>query len=101
MTIADAMENTETQASSSRSRLVAFVVAVSFFMQMLDSTIVVTSLPQMARSFGVAPVAMSIGLTVYMLTMAAFLWSHRCSAAWPRLFRNSLQPARRRVLAVR
>ncbi|WP_421869866.1 DHA2 family efflux MFS transporter permease subunit [Pararhizobium sp.] len=66
-------DNTEIPPSSARSRLVAFVVAVSFFMQMLDSTIVVTSLPQMARSFGVEPVAMSIGLTVYMLTMAAFI----------------------------
>lgn len=66
-------DNTEIQPSSARSQLVAFVVAVSFFMQMLDSTIVVTSLPQMARSFGVEPVAMSIGLTVYMLTMAAFI----------------------------
>ncbi len=66
-------DNTEIQPSSARSRLVAFVIAVSFFMQMLDSTIVVTSLPQMAGSFGVEPVTMSIGLTVYMLTMAAFI----------------------------
>jgi len=73
MTIVDTVESTDIQASSSRSRLVAFVVAVSFFMQMLDATIVVTSLPQMAQSFGVQPVAMSIGLTVYMLTMAAFI----------------------------
>ncbi len=73
MTIVNAAESREIQASSSRSRLVAFVVAVSFFMQMLDATIVVTSLPQMAQSFGVQPVAMSIGLTVYMLTMAAFI----------------------------
>lgn len=42
-------------------------------MQMLDGTIVITSLPQMAASFGVQPVAMSIGITVYMLTMAAFI----------------------------
>lgn len=56
-----------------RARIVALVVAVSFFMQLLDSTIVVTSLPQMAKDFGVEPVAMSIGLTVYLLTMAAFI----------------------------
>lgn len=73
MTVVNTAESGETQSSSSNSRLVALVVAVSFFMQMLDSTIVVTSLPQMASSFGVQPVAMSIGLTVYMLTMAAFI----------------------------
>lgn len=56
-----------------RARIVALVVAVSFFMQLLDSTIVVTSLPQMGRDFGVAPVSMSIGLTIYLLTMAAFI----------------------------
>lgn len=56
-----------------RARVVALVVAVSFFMQLLDSTIVITSLPQMGKDFGVAPVAMSIGLTVYLLTMAAFV----------------------------
>lgn len=64
---------TPADRDSGRARLVALVVAVSFFMQMLDSTIVITSLPQMAQSFGVAPVAMSIGLTVYLLTMAAFI----------------------------
>ena len=56
-----------------RARIVALVVAVSFFMQLLDSTIVVTSLPQMGATFGIQPVEMSIGLTIYMLTMAAFI----------------------------
>lgn len=56
-----------------RAKVVALVVAVSFFMQLLDSTIVVTSLPQMASAFGIAPVGMSVGLTIYMLTMAAFI----------------------------
>jgi EmrB/QacA subfamily drug resistance transporter len=73
MTVVNIGENAETPPSPGQSRLIAFVVAISFFMQMLDSTIVVTSLPQMARSFGVEPVGMSIGLTVYMLTMAAFI----------------------------
>ncbi|MFS8114385.1 MFS transporter [Rhizobium jaguaris] len=56
-----------------QSRIIAFVVAVSFFMQVLDGTIVTTSLPQMAASFGVEPVSMSIGITVYLLTMSAFV----------------------------
>ncbi|CCM77223.1 MFS transporter [Rhizobium mesoamericanum] len=56
-----------------RAKIVPLVVAVSFFMQILDGTIVTTSLPQMAASFGVQPVSMSIGITVYMLTMAAFI----------------------------
>ncbi|KWV50773.1 MULTISPECIES: MFS transporter [Rhizobium] len=70
-----AMQTTEKDDVESirRAKIVALVVAVSFFMQILDGTIVTTSLPQMAASFGVQPISMSIGITVYMLTMAAFI----------------------------
>lgn len=61
---------TETEANARR---VALIVAIAFFMQLLDSTIISTSLPQMGASFGVPAVAMSIGITVYMLTMAVFV----------------------------
>jgi EmrB/QacA subfamily drug resistance transporter len=60
-------------ASGRRSRSVALIVAITFFMQLLDSTIISTSLPQMGQSFGVQAVAMSAGITVYMLTMAVFV----------------------------
>jgi EmrB/QacA subfamily drug resistance transporter len=74
MTTADAPSEESAQSPGrGHTRLIALVVAVSFFMQLLDATIVVTSLPQMAHSFGIQPVEMSIGLTVYMLTMAAFI----------------------------
>jgi EmrB/QacA subfamily drug resistance transporter len=56
-----------------QARRVALIVAVAFFMQLLDSTIISTSLPQMGQSFGVPAVAMSIGITAYMLTMAVFV----------------------------
>ncbi|RUZ58865.1 MFS transporter, partial [Mesorhizobium sp. M7A.F.Ca.US.007.01.1.1] len=56
--------------TATHARRVALIVAIAFFMQLLDSTIISTSLPQMGASFGVSPVAMSIGITVYMLTMA-------------------------------
>ncbi|TPI65002.1 MFS transporter [Mesorhizobium sp. B3-1-3] len=59
--------------SARQSRRVALIVAVAFFMQLLDSTIISTSLPQMGQSFGVPAVAMSIGITAYMLTMAVFV----------------------------
>jgi EmrB/QacA subfamily drug resistance transporter len=58
---------------SPESRLVALIVASAFFMQLLDSSIIATSLPQMALSFGVQPLEMSIGITVYMLTVAVFM----------------------------
>lgn len=67
------MADSDTLPEAGRARIVALVVAVAFFMQLLDGTIVVTSLPQMGHDFGVQPISMSIGLTVYMLTMAAFI----------------------------
>lgn len=63
----------ETTIPARQARRVALIVAVAFFMQLLDSTIISTSLPQMGESFGVPAVAMSIGITVYMLTMAVFV----------------------------
>jgi EmrB/QacA subfamily drug resistance transporter len=50
-----------------------FIVAATFFMEYLDTTIVATALPQMARSFGVGPNEVSLGMTAYMLTLAVFI----------------------------
>jgi EmrB/QacA subfamily drug resistance transporter len=53
--------------------MLSLVVAGAFFMQNLDSAIINTSLPQMAMSFGVRPVDLSLGIMAYILSMAAFL----------------------------
>ncbi|MGE0115051.1 MAG: MFS transporter [Steroidobacteraceae bacterium] len=55
------------------SRLIALIVASTFFMQGLDGAIMNTSLPQMAHSLLVAPLDLSIGITIYMLSAAAFV----------------------------
>jgi EmrB/QacA subfamily drug resistance transporter len=55
------------------TRLIACIVAGAFFMQLLDSTIINTSLPQMAHSFGVTPLGISIGITIYLMSAAAFM----------------------------
>jgi EmrB/QacA subfamily drug resistance transporter len=51
--------------------LTALIVACAFFMENLDGTIIVTALPQMAASFHVDPARMSLGVTAYMLAVAA------------------------------
>ena len=56
-----------------RSRAIAWLVAAVFFIQLLDGTILATSLPQMAASFGTDAVALGIGFTVYLLTMAGLI----------------------------
>ncbi|HYZ61831.1 MAG TPA: MFS transporter [Acetobacteraceae bacterium] len=49
------------------------LVAAALFMENLDSTVIVTALPQMARSFGTDPVGLNIGVTVYTLTLAVLI----------------------------
>jgi EmrB/QacA subfamily drug resistance transporter len=68
-----------------RARFTQLLVAGVFFLQLLDSTILATSLPQMAQSFGTDAVALGTSFTVYLLTMAAFIppagWlADRCGA---------------------
>jgi EmrB/QacA subfamily drug resistance transporter len=47
-----------------------WIVATGFFMQALDSTIVNTALPSMARSMGESPLGMQAVIVSYSLTMA-------------------------------
>jgi EmrB/QacA subfamily drug resistance transporter len=54
-----------------RSMLVSLIVAIAFFMETLDATIIVTALPQMARDFGVDAARMSMGITAYLMAAAA------------------------------
>lgn len=56
-----------------RIRLMALTVAVAFFIHNLDSTLIVTSLPQIAASFGIKPVDMSASISAYLLASAALL----------------------------
>lgn len=50
-----------------------YVVAATFFMEYLDTTVIATALPQMAQSFGIGPNSLSLGVTSYMLTLAIFI----------------------------
>ena len=66
-------EYAETPISSRKSTLIALLVAVAFFMENLDGTVIATALPQMGQSFHVSPVDLNIGMTAYMLTLAVFI----------------------------
>jgi EmrB/QacA subfamily drug resistance transporter len=59
--------------SPGHGSLIVMLVAAAFFMENLDGTIIATALPQMARSFGVHPVDLSLGITSYLLTLAVFI----------------------------
>ena len=49
------------------------LVAAALFMENLDSTIIVTALPQMARSLRASPVGLNIGVMAYTLTLAVVI----------------------------
>ena len=61
------------RGTSGRTRLTAVIVACALFMQNLDSTVIATALPTMARAFGADPVHMNVALTSYLLSLAVFI----------------------------
>lgn len=58
---------------ASTRRLLPWLVAVAFFMQTLDATIVNTALPAMAHSLGESPLQMQSVVVAYMLTVALLI----------------------------
>ncbi len=56
-----------------RARTVALIVAGTFFMEFLDGTVIATALPAMAADFHQPAVALSIGISAYLLTLAVFI----------------------------
>nr|WP_315182897.1 multidrug transporter subunit MdtD [uncultured Albidiferax sp.] len=60
------------QQDASNQRLL-WLVAIGFFMQTLDATIVNTALPAMAASLGVSPLRMQSVVVAYSLTMAMLI----------------------------
>ena len=64
---------TDLSTQDRRSHQLALLVAATFFMEYLDTTVIATALPQMARSFGVGPNSLSLGMTAYMLALAIFI----------------------------
>lgn len=63
--------NPETPPTHPRALL--WLVALSFFMQALDGTIVNTALPGMARDLGESPLRMQAAVVSYVLTMAVVI----------------------------
>jgi EmrB/QacA subfamily drug resistance transporter len=57
----------------STKRLLPWLVAIAFFMEMLDSTVLNTAMPSIADSFGVATLSMKAVLTSYTLALAVFI----------------------------
>src|SRR5665213_1317848 len=60
-------------ATASRKQLLPWLVAVAFFMQSLDTTILNTAVPAIAKALGIAPLSMKAVLSSYTLSLAVFI----------------------------
>src|SRR3984893_16257738 len=59
--------------SPAAKRLLPWLVAVAFFMESLDTTILNTAVPTISAALGVAPLAMKAVLASYTLSLAIFI----------------------------
>ena len=53
--------------------MIPFIIALSFFMEGVDSTIINTAIPAMAHSLAVDPVDLKVALISYLLSLAIFI----------------------------
>jgi EmrB/QacA subfamily drug resistance transporter len=56
-----------------KTKVVAMIVGSAIVMQQLDSTVITTALPQMAKSLNADPVRLSVAVTAYLLSLAIFV----------------------------
>jgi EmrB/QacA subfamily drug resistance transporter len=61
------------QVSTASKRLLPWLVAVAFFMESLDTTILNTAVPTIAAALKVAPLSMKAVLSSYTLSLAVFI----------------------------
>jgi EmrB/QacA subfamily drug resistance transporter len=54
-------------------RVLPLIVAVALFMENMDSTVIATSLPAIARALGTNPLALKLAVTSYLLALAIFI----------------------------
>jgi len=59
--------------TSRQTTCIALLVAITFFMENLDATVIATALPQMASDFGESAVSLNIGISAYLLAVAVFI----------------------------
>src|SRR5580700_6047177 len=59
--------------SEASKRLLPWLVAVAFFMESLDTTILNTAVPTISSALGVAPLSMKAVLASYTLSLAVFI----------------------------
>lgn len=55
------------------NRVTPLILAVALFMEMMDSTVIATSLPAIAADIGTSPIALKLAMTTYLVALAIFV----------------------------
>jgi MFS family permease len=63
----------ELETDAKVSIAVPMVIACGTFMNQLDSTILATSIPQIAQSLGESPLRLNLAITSYLISLAVFI----------------------------
>ena len=67
------LQRNEDSPSATAKRLLPWLVAVGFFMESLDTTILNTAVPAIAHALKVPPLSMKAVLASYTLSLAVFI----------------------------
>ena len=67
------MPITALNMSAQTKKILPWIVAIAFFMQSLDATILNIALPDMAKDLGVNPLKMQSAIIAYMITVALII----------------------------
>ena len=54
-------------------RYAPFILAVALFMEQMDSTVIATSLPAIARDLDVGPITLKLAMTSYLVALGIFI----------------------------
>jgi EmrB/QacA subfamily drug resistance transporter len=73
--LADSAASTPASAADGKlgGMMVRWVVACGMFMNQLDSTVITTSIPQIAESLGESPLRLNVAVTSYLISLAVFI----------------------------
>jgi EmrB/QacA subfamily drug resistance transporter len=54
-------------------RFAPFILAIALFMEQMDSTVIATSLPAIARDLDVGPITLKLAMTSYLVALGVFI----------------------------
>lgn len=55
------------------NRITPLILAIALFMEMMDATVIATSLPAIAADIGTTPIALKLAMTSYLVALAMFI----------------------------